>query len=81
VAWWLLYWTTEEAYKQQMIELSEQKRFDLNGFYEHLKVRGATGEEDGFGLVEGGDTNSILRCWLWTGRKTLRRAARAAGDP
>jgi len=32
VAWWLLYWTTEEAYKQQMIELSEQKRFDLNGF-------------------------------------------------
>ena len=28
-----------EAYKQQMIELSEKDKFDLNGFYDHLKVR------------------------------------------
>ncbi|KAL7694721.1 putative prephenate dehydratase, signal recognition particle, SRP54 subunit [Plasmopara halstedii] len=26
-----------EAYKQQMIELSQQEKFDLNGFYAHLK--------------------------------------------
>ncbi|GMF40882.1 unnamed protein product [Phytophthora fragariaefolia] len=28
----------EEAYKQQMIELSQKDKFDLNGFYDHLKV-------------------------------------------
>ncbi|KAJ8550549.1 hypothetical protein ON010_g10518 [Phytophthora cinnamomi] len=28
----------EEAYKQQMIELSQQDKFDLNGFYDHLKT-------------------------------------------
>ncbi|KAG6594222.1 chorismate mutase [Phytophthora cinnamomi] len=37
----------EEAYKQQMIELSQQDKFDLNGFYDHLKknadASGATG--------------------------------------
>ncbi|KAG7390998.1 hypothetical protein PHYPSEUDO_006133 [Phytophthora pseudosyringae] len=27
----------EEAYKQQMIELSHKDKFDLNGFYDHLK--------------------------------------------
>ncbi|KAG2788229.1 hypothetical protein JG687_00000667 [Phytophthora cactorum] len=27
----------EEAYKQQMIELSQKDKFDLNGFYDHLK--------------------------------------------
>lgn len=27
-----------EAYKQQMIELSQKEKFDLNGFYDHLKV-------------------------------------------
>ena len=28
----------EEAYKQQMVELSQKDKFDLNGFYDHLKV-------------------------------------------
>ncbi|OWZ18689.1 hypothetical protein PHMEG_0007186 [Phytophthora megakarya] len=28
----------EEAYKQQMIDLSQLDKFDLNGFYDHLKV-------------------------------------------
>ncbi|KAE9016302.1 hypothetical protein PR003_g14031 [Phytophthora rubi] len=36
-----------EAYKQQMIELSQKEKFDLNGFYDHLKknadASGATG--------------------------------------
>ncbi|TDH66791.1 hypothetical protein CCR75_004129 [Bremia lactucae] len=36
-----------EAYKQQMIELSQKEKFDLNGFYDHLKknaeATGATG--------------------------------------
>ncbi|KAL3668824.1 hypothetical protein V7S43_006117 [Phytophthora oleae] len=27
----------EEAYKQQMIDLSQKEKFDLNGFYEHLQ--------------------------------------------
>uniref|UniRef100_M4B4R9 Signal recognition particle SRP54 subunit M-domain domain-containing protein n=1 Tax=Hyaloperonospora arabidopsidis (strain Emoy2) TaxID=559515 RepID=M4B4R9_HYAAE len=27
----------EEAYKQQMVELSQKDKFDLNGFYDHLK--------------------------------------------
>lgn len=49
----------EEAYKQQMIDLSQQDKFDLNDFYDHLKVS-ATEEEE---CCYWWSWNNSLECW------------------
>uniref|UniRef100_A0AAV1TKI1 Signal recognition particle SRP54 subunit M-domain domain-containing protein n=1 Tax=Peronospora matthiolae TaxID=2874970 RepID=A0AAV1TKI1_9STRA len=52
----------EEAYKQQMIELSQKDKFDLNGFYDHLKKNAeASGASGWRSMIPGVSTMSAVQ--------------------
>ncbi|CAI5737247.1 unnamed protein product [Hyaloperonospora brassicae] len=51
-----------EAYKQQMIELSQKDKFDLNGFYDHLKKNAeASGASGWRSMIPGVSTMSAVQ--------------------
>ncbi|CAI5744568.1 unnamed protein product [Peronospora destructor] len=51
-----------ESYKQQMIELSEKDKFDLNGFYDHLKKNAeASGASGWRSMIPGVSTMTAVQ--------------------
>ncbi|RMX66232.1 hypothetical protein DD238_004205 [Peronospora effusa] len=51
-----------DAYKQQMIELSEKDKFDLNGFYDHLKKNAeASGASGWRSMIPGVSTMTAVQ--------------------
>ncbi|CAH0482649.1 unnamed protein product [Peronospora belbahrii] len=52
----------EESYKQQMIDLSQQEKFDLNSFYEHLKKNAeASGASGWRSMIPGVSTMTAVQ--------------------